>query len=145
MESWKALPMAVRAHTVRTDGTATSKRERRNAKFQDWQQDWPELVLVLDCETTTDPSQRLTFGGYRVLDGGELVEEGLFVADDLDPADRDTIEAYVREHRQDNGSGRPLPVRSRTDFLREVFFPVAYDAQGVVVAFNAPFDLSRLA
>lgn len=137
--------MAVRAHTVRTDRAEPAGRTKARRTTTDWQATWRELTLVIDCETTIDPSQRLTFGGYRVLDGETLLEEGLFIADDLPDRDRTTIETYARAHRQDNERGQPLLVRTRASFLREVFFPVAYDAQGVVVAFNAPFDLSRLA
>ncbi len=32
-----------------------------------------------------------------------------------------------------------------TDFLDNVWRPLAYEAQGQVVCFNAPFDLSRIA
>lgn len=145
MESWMKLPVAVRAHTVRTVEKPKASQPRRKFRETDWHREWPELALVLDCETTIDPSQRLTFGCYRVLDGEELVEEGLFVADDLSERDRATIETYSRSHFQENGSGEPLVVRTREAFLREVFFPIAYDAQGVVVAFNMPFDLGRLA
>ena len=144
MEPWMKLPIAVRAHTVRIDASSTTRRRRKKIET-DWQREWPELTLVLDCETTIDPSQRLTFGGYRVLDGEELIEEGLFVANDLSERDRATIEAYAHSHEQENASGQPLVVRSREAFLREVFFPIAYDTQGVVVAFNMPWDLSRLA
>lgn len=137
--------MAVRAHTVRTDRAEPAGRTKARRTTTDWQATWRELTLVIDCETTIDPSQRLTFGGYRVLDGETLLEEGLFIADDLPDRDRTTIETYARAHRQDNERGQPLLVRTRASFLREVFFPVAYDAQGVVVGFNLPFDLSRLA
>lgn len=145
MESWMALPIAVRAHTVRTDKAEAVGPTKARRRATDWQATWPDLALVIDCETTIDPSQRLTFGWYRVLDGEALLEEGLFVGDDLPDRDRTVIETYAQAHWQENASGHPLIVRTRASFLREVFFPVAYDAQGVVVAFNAPFDLSRLA
>jgi hypothetical protein len=145
MEDWMHLPIAVRAHTVRTDGKATTPRARRRHQEADWEASWPDLVLVIDCETTIDSSQRLTFGCYRVLDGEHLIEEGLFIGNDLSDADRANIEAYARTHLQQNEGKRSLIVRSREAFLREVFFPIAYDAQGVVVGFNLPFDLSRLA
>ncbi len=145
MERWMQLPMAVRAHTVRIDEKPSTDKQRKRIKTHDWQQAWPELTIVLDCETTVEHSQRLTFGCYRVLDGEELIEEGLLVADDLSDRDRSTVDAYARAHRQESEGKQPLIVHTRETFLREVFFPIAYDAQGVVVAFNMPFDLSRLA
>jgi hypothetical protein len=43
----------------------------------------PEMVFVFDTETTTDTSQRLTLGSFRVFASGGCIEEGLFAADDL--------------------------------------------------------------
>src|SRR5215211_3520392 len=99
MESSSELDIAIRAHTVRQTETprTPSARKRRKA---DWQSTWPDLTLAVDCETTVDPSQRLTFGIYRVLDGDALVEEGIFVADDLSYTDRRTINAYAAKMRQ---------------------------------------------
>jgi hypothetical protein len=135
MNHWQRLPIATRVHTVRTRQPQSARHRKRGEG--DWRQTWPDLALVLDCETTTDPSQRLTFGAYRVLDGETLVEEGLFVADDLPARDRATVE--------ETASAGPLRVLDRESFLREVFFPVAHGARGVVVGFNLPFDLARLA
>lgn len=132
------VPMYVRAFSERLD-----KSPRSGSPFQDTS--IPRIVLTLDTETTVDEVQGLTFGSFRhsrftapfIL---ELVAEGVFYADDLpssDPAGFATLQAYAnREH---------LTLLSRHEFCANVFLPLAYDARALVVGFNLPFDLSRLA
>lgn len=128
-----SAPLAVRAYVP--PGDERRQRVRR---------DEPELVLVLDFETRTDPSQRLTFGSYRVYRStGKLVQEGIVYADDLPPTDRQLLERYVRDHADDRG-GR-LRLMSRTDFVRAVLWPIGYEARALIVGYNLPFDLSRIA
>lgn len=126
-------PLAVRAFIPPTGGRGPRRRQTE-----------PELILVLDCETLTDQSQALTFGSYRVYRStGRLVQEGLIYADDLPAADRATLENYVRDHPDDRG-GR-LRLMSRSDFVGRVLWPIGYEAQALIVGYNLPFDLSRLA
>ena len=69
---------------------------------------WPETVLALDTETTTDPCQRLLFGVYRFgtwqADGTlQCLEEGLFYDDELSmlrPAEFALLCGYVEAHRR---------------------------------------------
>jgi len=104
--------IAVRAHVPRT----RPQHGRRHVPE-------PELVLVLDTETTTDRGQALLFGSYRVYTAaGKLRQEGLFHADDLPEADLETLRRYVDEHAADNGG--QLRLRTRRGFLREVFWPI---------------------
>jgi hypothetical protein len=150
------LPVAVRAYGIPPadllgDSKVTASRSKRVRE--------PTHVLVLDTETTTDPTQALKFGCWRLFDvlpGGELacVQEGLFHADDLpetDPVGLEVLRTYRREHRAAVDITRPyaswdLPVLSRREFLDRVLFKAAYEKpQAVVVAFNFPFDLTRLA
>lgn len=134
----KAVTVALRAYT-----TPVKKRKRRKKTGRTG---WSKRVLIFDTETTTDPTQRLTFGSYRVCrwDGQrrlKLVERGLFHADelpDLDPAGFQTLERFA-EDRPD------LILRSRMDFVEAVFYRMAWKAHALVVGFNLPFDLSRLA
>jgi hypothetical protein len=128
--------VAVRAYTPPAEPPGPRRRQPGPAP------DAP--VLVLDTESTTDASQRLTFGCWRVLVGGETVDEGLFYAEDLPAADRVVLERYAREHPADTHSPEPLRLLPRRAFLRDVFWKVAYKARGVVVGFNLPFDLARL-
>ncbi|MEP7081874.1 MAG: hypothetical protein ABI841_02735 [Chloroflexota bacterium] len=101
-------------------------------------------MLVFDFETRIDPSQRLTFGSYRVYRSTDrLVQEGLVYADDLPPVDLGVLERYVHDYADDRG-GR-LRLMSRTDFVNAVLWPIGYEARALIVGYNLPFDLSRLA
>ena len=136
----------LRAHTV-----APAKRKRR--KPVDIIPKWPKSVLVFDTETTTDTSQTLTFGAYRrcelVGDSYKCVEEGLFYPDDASADDRRLLEDYVGRERPDIGvkSFPPklaLTLHSRALFIEKCFWKCV-QGRGMIVGFNLPFDLSRLA
>ena len=101
------LPVAVRAYTPPTD---PPKPPRHTA----WKM--PELVLVFDTETTIDATQRLRFGVWRVYHRGELLEEGLFHADDLPEEDLAFLFAYAKAQ----SSRSALRVLSRRQFLNDV-------------------------
>lgn len=121
---------------------------------------WRRRVLILDCETTTDPTQRLTFGCYRVArwhgdgsgDGPSLTfdEEGFFHADDLPDRNPDGYAAladFARSHAPETTGfyrNRTLTLYSLRDFLESVLWPALRD-DWLIVGFNLPFDLSRLA
>ena len=103
-------------------------------------------MFVFDTETRTDASQRLTFGSYRFFRGSELQEEGLFYADDLPLKDRRTLERYVvAQHKRALRSRElPLLLLSRRNFLKK-FYKAVYKGRALLVGFNLPFDLSRIA
>lgn len=130
------LPVAVRAYTPPTT-------PRRASRAHPWKM--PAAVLVFDTETTTDATQRLLFGVWRVYHEGTVIDEGLFHGDDLGIEDRTKLRAYQRTHDADTTRREPLRLISRREFLTEVFWPVAYKQRGLVVGFNLPFDLSRIA
>jgi hypothetical protein len=119
--------------------------ERKRQKLRHWRR--PYQMLVFDTETRTDTAQALTFGSYRYYEHGRCLEEGLFYGDDLPRVDRTKLETYVQQHPA--GTDRRLGVRelrllSRRQFL-EKLYDVGYDGRGLIVGFNLPFDLSRLA
>ena len=135
------LPVAVRVYPEPRLGGAQRKRK----KLAHWRR--PKTMLVFDTETRTDETQSLTFGSYRFIEGGRCLEEGLFHADDLPAADRAVLEDYVKSHAAatDRRFGSPkLLLISRREFL-ERFYIAAYKARSLVIGFNLPFDLSRLA
>jgi hypothetical protein len=106
--------------------------------------DGAPLVLVFDTETTADSAQRLLFGSYRLYRrDGKLWQEGLIAADDLPDGDRATLEAYVASHDADTGG--ELRLWTRAEFVEHVLWKVGYEARALIVGFNLPFDLSRLA
>ena len=111
-------------------------------------------MLVFDCETRTDKTQALTFGSYRFLVAGRCLEEGLFFADDLTTGECTVLERFAREHSAEtdprgipergipsNPELRLLPIAE----FRSLLHRVAHKGRGLLVAFNFPFDISRLA
>ncbi len=162
----ETLPVATRAWTERqnTEPPAPQNGSGRKAKrygsssrinqtldsgLRPTNDGWRGPVLILDTETTTDPTQRLTFGSYRYgrwrTDGTlAILEEGLFHADELAGQDlagytvlqtiADTVSADVWP---DWESRRSLALRSRRDFLDHVLWP-AVQADALIVGFNPP-------
>lgn len=145
------LPIAVRAYTERIP--PTQPRAGRPVPA------WPQTVLAFDTETSIDETQRLTFGSYRFYratgESTELscVQEGLFYAPDLPGEDLATLRAYTASHQAEvAASVNPvLRLHALDEFLEAVLWPAAYQSASwhappaVVVGFNLPFDLSRLA
>jgi hypothetical protein len=118
--------------------------EKRSRSDRPWR--CPKAMLVFDTETRTDATQRLLFGSYRFIVRGQCVEEGLFYADDLSENERRILEKYVKMHRPevvDEGFQqlRLLTLREFVDRL----YRAAYKGRCLLVGFNLPFDLSRIA
>jgi hypothetical protein len=113
---------------------------------------WPEYALIFDTETTLDPQdQSLLFGFYRVcrLQGNSYhcIEEGILHADDLLPTQLDVITRHVRASRSEVVSSdydERIHVYNRSEFVERILFD-AIKTKSLIVAFNAPWDTSRLA
>lgn len=139
--------IAVRPYTVRIADVApqsAARKSKRTPRPRHAVARWDDPVLIFDTETSTDAAQRLQFGSYRYCrwHGAELrcVEEGLFVADELateNPTGYADIAAYALAHE--------LPCMTRRQFVTNVFFRSACGASAMVVGFNLPFDISRIA
>jgi hypothetical protein len=140
----EAAPVFVRVHT-------RVKNEKTRPE-QEWKQPkkWANFALVFDCETTTDLNQNLTFLWWRFCELKEGVyvsqQEGVVYADDLDQESVQLIHEYADSHKADVEEGCPekIKVQSRTEFVNREFWK-AVRLGAVIVCFNAPFDLSRLA
>jgi hypothetical protein len=112
---------------------------------------WPEFALVFDTETTLDPKeQALLFAFYRVcrltIRGYECIEEGIVHADNISDADLRIINAYTGRFESEVCSldfDEEIHVYTRAEFVERVFFE-AIKSKSMIVAFNAPWDLSRL-
>jgi len=115
-------------------------------------------ILVIDTETTTDPTQALTFGGWihgRVETDGTVTRlaEGIFHADDLEDTDPDGYRTLRREALKGvahvtprtREADRHIRFETRTEFVEGTLWKLAYVSRAHVVMFNKPFDLSRLA
>src|SRR5712692_2130075 len=132
------LPIAVRVYP-KPENLKQDKRGRRL-----WQ--LPAAMLVFDTESRTDATQRLTFGSYRFIKNGECTEEGLFCADDLPVEEWKALDRYAATHRPDTVGARlaRIPLQTLRQFLDQLYW-AAYKGRCLLVEFNLPFDLSRIA
>lgn len=134
------LPIAVRVYPeLQIPGAANAQSGDDQRKK--WRR--PDAMLVVDTETRVDATQRLTFGSYRFIRGGEGLEEGLFFAPNLPGQDRRVLECYAAEHPAD-AANRHLKLLTLQQFLKK-FYQSVYKGRCLLVGFNLPFDLSRLA
>jgi hypothetical protein len=144
-----ALPpcaIAVRAYTPSSGETPSPPRRQRRTRRT--RPKVPPLSLFLDTETTVDHAQGLTFGSSRVATAaGVRLGEQLLRTDALPEEDRATLERYARERLEDADPPHRsrLRVLARRAYLDDIFWRVAYKGRGLVVGFNLPFDLARLA
>jgi hypothetical protein len=124
--------------------------------------DWgPALMLAFDCETTPDYAQALTFGFarlYRLTWHSGSVElkcigEFCFHADELPqtgPEGYERLQAYCRGRLPALDEPlEPFPqallwLMPRSEFVA-LLDDYAYRRRAMVVGFNLPFDISRLA
>jgi hypothetical protein len=119
--------------------------EGRRKKSWETERSWTSgITVTFDTEITTDPSQRLRFGACQVRDRGELLERGVFHVEDMPRADLKVLRASFDEEVPTD-AGERLRFLSRSEFVEEVIFKWGLDGGGLIVGFNLPFDLSRIA
>ena len=112
-----------------------------------WDQDraGPSNVSVIfDTETTTEPSQRLRFGAYQIREGDSLLERGLFYAEDMPASDLATLTAEFEAMTPTN-AGEQLRLLTRAEFVDQIIFGHGLETGALIIGFNLPFDLSRIA
>jgi hypothetical protein len=131
------LPIAIRVYP---EGA-----ERVDRPAKSWRR--PGAMLVFDTETRIDAPQRLTFGSYRFIEAGQSLEEALFYGNDLPTKDRKTLERYVANHQENTDPLLLLTLRKFLNGQKDYggLFKAAYKGRCLFVAFNHPFDLSRIA
>lgn len=132
------LPLALRVYPQAANSLRNPKSRKK------WR--LPKAMLVFDTETRTDATQSLTFGSYRFLVEGRCLEEGLFYGDDLPASDRRILEKYSATHLPETVSEgvRELKLLTRSQFVDRLYTAV-YKGRCLLVGFNLPFDLSRIA
>ncbi len=138
------LPIVFRVHTKRQVRESEGANNRRAAQ----RTRWGDLVLIFDTETLIDAAQALTFGSARLCvwraDGTlECAREYLIHADDLqkrNPSGYFILKKYAREHHKEHR----LTLVSRRDFADKILWS-QLKAPTLIVGFNLPFDLSRIA
>jgi hypothetical protein len=94
------------------------------------------LTLVFDTETTTDVRQELRFGIAQVYVGTRLSRTMVFTGD-VTAKEQQTISMWAAEHK--------ATVSTVFEFVTQEFLPMALEGRAVVVGFNLPFDLARIA
>jgi hypothetical protein len=131
-----------RAHTV------VPEKNRKDGYIP---RKWPEYALIFDTETSTDTSQSLTFGAYRFCRQTSAaqylcLEEGLFHPDDANSRSVGIMQDYIKHNTPENPKDGPdkLKLYSHADFVEKVLWE-AIQAGAMIVGFNLPFDLSRIA
>jgi DNA polymerase III epsilon subunit-like protein len=120
--------------------------DRDSRPLKSWRR--PGAMLVFDTETRVDAAQRLTFGSFRFIDADECLIESLFYANDLPKKDLRTLERYVAHYRESAQRLRLLTLREFLTGNKEDYgglFKAVYKGRCLFVAFNHPFDLSRIA
>ncbi len=145
MTEAKQQDIYVRAHTVQLE------KKQTKSMWQDSELKWPDYAFVFDCESRITADQTLTFGFWRFCESrnGEyvLLEERIFHDDNgLTAKEFDLLRKYARNTKPDttdDGCDR-LRLYARTKFIGEVF-GMAIQAKALIVGFNLPFDLSRIA
>src|SRR5271156_5592005 len=134
----------VRAHT---HGRAKDPWDRR------WSPKWPSHCLIFDTETTLDPAQKLNFGAFRrcKLVGSRYVcvAEGVFHRDDVTNAQSNVLQRYKNDpptlpEIEHFPAETQLSLQNRASFVSSVFWKSVRKGE-LIVCFNLPFDLSRLA
>jgi hypothetical protein len=135
------LDFFCRVHTVNPE----DETETKNAPPR-----LPPSVVALDAETVEDLALNFEFGCYTYC---ELVEgryasceQGVLFRDDLKAEFVRVIREYAQcppVHLGEIPRSR-IRVRTRTDFVKSVFWPTLR-AGGAVVGLNLGFDVSRIA
>jgi hypothetical protein len=134
----------VRAHT---------RVRAKNARDRQWSPKWPKHCLIFDTETTLDPAQKLNFGAFRrckLVDSKYVcVAEGIFHRDDVSEPELRLLHRY-RSNPPTLASVEYFPAEtelsltSRSSFVNNVFWNSIKKGE-LIISFNSPFDLSRLA
>ncbi len=135
---------------LRAYAAQVEHKQRKDRRHHD-DPKWPDYALVFDCESRLTPDQTLTFGFWRSCEfrNGLYVckEEGLLHDDaGLSANEFDFLRRWARANKPetaDDGSPR-LRRYSRTKFVQEVF-GMAIQTKALIVVFNLPFVLSRMA
>jgi hypothetical protein len=141
----RTYDLYLRAHTLQLE---TQKQKKQGDGYKP--EKWPDYALVFDCESRLSADQWLTFGSWRFceLRGEEYVcvDEGFFHDESVSRQEFEELRDFVQTRKPettDDGSSR-LHLYSRSKFVREVFGG-SIQAKAMIVGFNLPFDLSRLA
>ena len=124
--------IALRAYTEKPGSKpVASKGEFMADEVSPW-------TVVFDTETTIDAAQQLRVGFFQVRKSEALEREGIFYhSKSLTDTDLETVKRYADSHG--------LEAIAIQAFIQGVFLKYGYIRRGLVVGFNLPFDVSRIA
>src|SRR5437879_7384845 len=139
--------LAVPVETKKKKKKSTSTEGDENQALDEPK--WPE-VLVFDTESRITADQSLTFGVWRrcklVAQNYEVVEEGIFYADNLSAKVLKALKTYMETAISDVSSfPSRCPLYSRSQFMKKIFWPALKRDSCMVVGFNVGYDLTRIA
>ena len=97
------------------------------------EQGLPQIVAVLDTETTADQYLNLTFGSLGIWIGGKLDRFIIFYSEKIRPNELEVLKAYAKKLVIENVHSELLPLKR---FIDDVFYPVVYDTQALLVGFT---------
>lgn len=116
-----------------------SKAFQRNGSAQpNHSQGASEWSLIFDTETTTDPGQTLRIGFCRVYFRDELRHNVLFY-------DLSALTAQEFKLVKCFAQSKQIELMPRDQFVDKIFYKYGYHCRALIIGFNLPFDLSRLA
>lgn len=137
-----------RAHTE-----IKQKRTRRKVVDRKRVPKWSPYALAFDCETRTDEKQSLTFGFARLLrNSGNSYDDcrseiAFYDPEELTPAELNVLKQFVARKRAETAKdvySRGMLLLTRQEFVEQFLFPHG-EAGSLIVGFNLPFDISRMA
>ena len=99
------------------------------------------IVLSFDTETTNDIYQKLLFGSCSVYRYGKLFKTWIFHGEELEKPKHKQEFEILQKYAKQNG----IELVSREQFVSDVFLEYAYFQRALVIGFNLPFDISRIA
>ena len=124
--------IALRAYTEKPGAQPVASKGKAQA---DEGSPWS---VVFDTETTMDAAQQLRLGFFQVRKHEALEREGVFYdPESLTEAYLETVKDYAEAHE--------LEVITAKAFVRKVFLKYGYTRRGLIVGFNLPFDIARIA
>lgn len=124
-----SLPIHVRAYVP--DGSKPKSGRNHAPQASQWS-------IVFDCETTVDAAQQLRFGTYQLRKGGTIREQGYFY--DENALSREEM-AILRA----TAAKQNVKAISKDAFVETVLYRMGYELRALIIGFNLPFDISRLA
>ena len=113
------------------------KKEQKNNYAKKIIEEDLSKILTFDTETTIDQFQNLIFGSFRIDNKGFLEHQGIFY--NIEMVREKELNLLFEYSKQKN-----IALYTKEEFVNNILYPHLLNRHPVI-AFNLPFDLSRLA